>query len=398
MFWKTTRVVKVEDDNVLPAYSFLQSYNLKTLILPKTCKRVQSRALQQCEALESLVLGDDMEEFNWNALDDDASLTRMYILADRKVKISTEFAVWRWLCNNYNPTFDAFYVRPSQYEDYLMDDAYTGSSWQRTNNISTGIFTDDDDFTAFAAHAAATEEELSTVTSVKGWFNAHPNAKDLTPLRYTMVDTLDRATLAPLTKLEKVALPFTLTGMEDGLFENAKGLRYADFLICDSTDIVAGLHDGGFKRIGIDTDQTLVYVPGTYGESDGTNIVVSTADGNFSAKTFRLVDSLDYVVPYAFETDSVANSRPLLVASVPYTVCVPYKLKVPAYARAYQLSEHKGNALVFKEVKGELEAMKPYLPKVVGTERYYDLNGRQLPGRPTSKGVYIHNGKKIMVK
>ena len=33
-----------------------------------------------------------------------------------------------------------------------------------------------------------------------------------------------------------------------------------------------------------------------------------------------------------------------------------------------------------------------------GTERYYDLNGRQLPGKPTSKGVYIHNGKKIMVK
>ncbi|MBR7018530.1 MAG: hypothetical protein IKH99_06775, partial [Prevotella sp.] len=32
-----------------------------------------------------------------------------------------------------------------------------------------------------------------------------------------------------------------------------------------------------------------------------------------------------------------------------------------------------------------------------GTERYYDLNGRRLPAKPT-KGIYIHDGKKIMVK
>ena len=30
-----------------------------------------------------------------------------------------------------------------------------------------------------------------------------------------------------------------------------------------------------------------------------------------------------------------------------------------------------------------------------GTERYYDLYGRELPGKPES-GIYIHNGKKIM--
>ena len=369
MHYKTTRDLNVFEDNVLPAYSFLQAYNLRTLILPKTCKKVQSRALQQCEYMETLVIGDDMEEFNWNALDDNASLTRMYILANKKVKISTEFAIWRWLCNNYNPTFEAFYVRPSQYEDYLMDDAYTGSSWQRTNNISTGVFTDDDDFRAFASHATATVDELLTVSSVDGWFDAHPNVKDLTPLRYTMVDTLSKATLAPLTKLEKVALPVTLTGMENGLFENAKGLRYAEFLFCDSTEIVSQLRDGGFKRFGIDTERTLAYVPATYGESDGTNIVAETADGKFHAMAYRMIDTLDYVVPYAFQTDTIINTRALPVASVPYTVCVPYKMNVPAYARAYQLSERSGNNLIFREVTGELEPMRPYLVKVVGNKR-----------------------------
>ena len=365
----STRSTYVDKENVLPAYSFLQCYNLKTLILPRTCKEVRSRALQQCEDLEVLVLGDDLEEFNWNALDDDASLTRMYILSKKKVDISSEFAVWRWLCNNYNPTFDAFYVRPSLYKEYVSDNAYTGSSWQRTNNISHGVFADDDSFASFAAHAAATADDLRRVTSVDGWFDRYPGAKDLTALAYTSVDTLRKATLAPLTQLERIALPASLEYMEDGLLENANGLRYADFQFCDSTNIVSGLHNDGFKRLGIDTDKTLVYVPATYGESDGTNIVAATADGTFSAKAFRMVDSLDYLVPYAFEADSIINTRALPTSSVPYTVCVPYKLKVPAYSRAYQLSERSGNTLVFKEVTGELEAMRPYLLKVVGNKR-----------------------------
>ena len=32
-----------------------------------------------------------------------------------------------------------------------------------------------------------------------------------------------------------------------------------------------------------------------------------------------------------------------------------------------------------------------------GTERYYDLDGRELPGKP-EKGAYIHNGKKYIKK
>ena len=32
-----------------------------------------------------------------------------------------------------------------------------------------------------------------------------------------------------------------------------------------------------------------------------------------------------------------------------------------------------------------------------GTEHYYDLQGRELPGKP-NRGIYIHNGKKVVVK
>ncbi len=33
-----------------------------------------------------------------------------------------------------------------------------------------------------------------------------------------------------------------------------------------------------------------------------------------------------------------------------------------------------------------------------GTERWFDLSGRQLTGKPAKKGVYIHSGKKQVVK
>ena len=360
-------------ENELPKQAFQNAYNLKTLILPKTCRKVNECALQGCEALKTLVIGDDMEDFNWNALDPDTKFTRIYILAKKKVNISPDLAIWSRLCNDYNPTFDAFYVRPSLYQDYVADANYTGSSWQRTNNVKKGDFEDDASFCAFAAHAAATKDELAAITTVEGWFDRHPGVKDLTSLKYTAVELLSKATLAPLTQLEQVALPVTLTGMEDGLFENAKHLRYADFLLCNSTDMVASLRDGGFAKYGINTQQTLAYVPATYGETDETNVVVTvsggSAAGTLRTKTYRLTDSLSYVVPYAFEAEQIENARIMQKDAVPYTICLPYKLEVPTGARAYGLSQRTGSKLVFEEVKGELEAMKPYLLKVVGNKR-----------------------------
>ena len=347
-------------DNTLPQHAFLRAYSLKTLILPKSCTTVNTRAMQECEGLEVLVIGDDMKDFNWSALDDDAMLTRLYILAEKKVKMSSDLYIWRKLCNNYNPTFDAFYVRPSLYEDYLLDDAYTGSSWQRTNNISKGAFDDDESFCVFASHAAATIDDLAQVYSVNGWFNSHTGVRDLTYLGYTSVDSLHAADIQPLTKLEKIMLPVTLTGMEDDLFTNAQNLCYVDMLLCDSTDIIADMKTRGFSRLGIDSLQTLVFVPYTYGISDGTNIVVGDST-SLSAQAFRLIDGRDYCVPYAFKTDNVEYTRTLAKSDVPYTICLPYDLPVPDGAKAYKLSGRSTNELIFTETLETLEAMHPYL-------------------------------------
>lgn len=51
--------------------------------------------------------------------------------------------------------------------------------------------------------------------------------------------------------------------------------------------------------------------------------------------------------------------------------------------------------LVFDEATGVNEVIGV---KEVNDGSWYDLNGRKLNGMPTKKGVYILNGKKVVVK
>ena len=357
----------IHSDNELPSYAFLQAYNLKSLVLPKTCTKIYTRALQQCEALETLVLGDDLVDFNWSSLDDDAMLTRLYIMAKKKPKMDVDAWLIRQLHNNYNPTFDAFYVRPSLYNEYLSDRAYT-HDLQRTSLISKGVFDDDDSFCAFARHAAATQDDLAGITDVKGWFDAHPGAKNLTPLKYTSIDSLKTATVEKLTQLECIALPKTLKDIDKNVFQKNTKMRYVDFLQCSDADLLRSLRYGAQSNLGLNEERTLVYMPAAYDNIGETNVIVDKG-GQFKTEKFHLIDSLDYLVPYAFEANQIANTRKLAVSKVPHTVCLPYSMALPAGAVAYQLSKRDANKLVFEEVtSSNMEALHLYLVVVDGKQ------------------------------
>jgi hypothetical protein len=378
----TTRTVHVDAYNVLPAYAFLQAYQLKTLILPKTLREIRSRAIMQCEALQTVVIGDSIETINWSAFDDDVSLTRLYLLAEKKPELDADNFVWRNLCNNYNPTFDAFYVRPSLYNDYISDNAYVGSSWQRTNNISTGLCKDDDAFAAFAAHAAATEDDLGDVTSVEGWFRGHENLTDLTPLRYTLVDSLKAADMKPLTKLTRIAMPMPLAHIEENSFADAKGLRWADFMMCDST-VIDQVRNGGLRNVGL-PENVLCFMPSKYGETDEVNVIVGDTTSVLNCATYRLVDGLDYDVPYAFKAAQVENTRTLAKSNAPYTICLPYALDIPTGAKAYKMSGRSSNELIFTQTFDRLEALQPYL---IWADQSEATLGTAAADIPTSGGM-----------
>ncbi len=47
---------------------------------------------------------------------------------------------------------------------------------------------------------------------------------------------------------------------------------------------------------------------------------------------------------------------------------------------------------------GDPTAIQGVKSSVSGTAPWFDLNGRRLPSAPTKKGLYIHNGKKIVIR
>ena len=223
---------------------------LKTLILPKTCKEVERQAFLECTNLETVVFGDATEEIDWTCFDDDSQLTYTYFLCTKKPKISIDFRYW--INNNYSPTCDALYVRPSLYRDYLDDPEYTeeNGSVKYTNMISKGVFNDDEAFCAFGQHAVTSINDLVTVKSVDGWFDNHNAIKDLTSLRYTKVGRLKKADFQKLTQLERLALPINTDSIEADAFQNAPNLRFVDFLAVEAS-LVNKLKDGGLKKLGI---------------------------------------------------------------------------------------------------------------------------------------------------
>ena len=363
------------DYDILPGDAFGECYSLKTLILPRSCKEVRTRAFIQCEYLETLVIGDECEKFNWNSLDDCASMTRMYILSRKKMEMDQDNWLVRAAFNNYSPTFDAFYVRPSLYNEYVADNAYTGSQ-QRTNNISSGAFKDDESFAAFAAHAAATEDDLRQVSDISGWFRGHETAVDLNALQYTSIDSLRTADMAPLTLMRNITLPDSIKGVGKDAFKNATGLRYVDMSKCaEYAPTLAS--EGGVRSLGIG-ENTLAYVPAEYGKTADVNVAVSDGSG-FKAQTFRLVDGQDYCVPFAVTADKVENTRTLAKSAVPYTVCLPYALDIPTDAKVYRLSGRSDNELIFAQHTGSMEAMEPYLVWTENTDALLSTANTTLP-------------------
>jgi hypothetical protein len=294
-------------------------------------------------------------------------------MAKKKPKLDVDCWLVRQLYNNYNPTFNAFYVRPSLYNEYLSDRAYT-HELQRTNLISKGVFDDDDSFCAFARHAAATQDDLAGVADVKGWFDAHPGAKNLTPLKYTCIDTLKTATVEKLTQLECIALPMTQKYVEKNVFQKNTKMRYVDLLQCRDADLMSSLRHDAQGHLGLNEERTLVYMPAAYDNIGETNVIVDKG-GQLKTEKYNLIDSLDYLVPYAFEANQITNTRKLTVSKVPYTVCLPYSMALPAGAVAYQLSKRHANKLVFEEVtSNNMEALHTYHVVVDGKQSQGQVN------------------------
>lgn len=109
----------------------------------------------------------------------------------------------------------------------------------------------------------------------------------------------------------------------------------------------------------------------------------------------------------------IGNSEPKKITqSVRGTVDVSYNVKEPTYVYIYASTEDGSAARLNRAPSAEANSVLLYGYKVnidvTGIEglktskveglKYYDLSGRRIDGKPTKKGVYIINGRKVLVK
>ena len=93
------------------------------------------------------------------------------------------------------------------------------------------------------------------------------------------------------------------------------------------------------------------------------------------------------MLPYILQSDGNWHKVP---NNQPRAYIGPFR----AYFQAASASATRMLSMVFEDNGEATDIQQIRTIDADGTERYFDLNGRLLPGKPQS-GVYIYKGKKI---
>ena len=198
-----------------------------------------------------------------------------------------------------------------------------------------------------------------------------------------------------------ICLPFTLTASEvNEHLENPAGLMTLSSSSFDSTTGTLTLNFSNELENGIVAGKPYIVKWTTTGDDlvnpVFTGVTISDATANVST---------DYV-------DFIGTYSPERITRTGYSVnaCRAYfQLKngltagdAQQQARAFVLNFGDGTTSLSEElrVKSE-EFLSPEGESVARNATaagWYTLDGRKLQGKPTKKGLYIHNGKKVVIK
>ena len=346
----------IEEDNVAPVRMFYNCNNLKTIIMPRTATKLDDYALNTMASLETIVVGDNVTSIEDKAFGDASNLKTIIFLGGAAETASDFFDDnIEGDCNKV----DNMYVPKSEKENFTKDAAYT----KHTNKISSPY----DDvylFRALGCKGIVTEDDLSTVDDIDGWFDRFTGITDLSPLKNTVITELKASNVDDLSQLQYIALPSTLTKIENYAFYYNPWLRWADLSACENLN--ADIDKLSFTRL------ALVYVPESFGTQTADNVVYGASNALKCAK-FVLTDTHDYDVPKAFTADAVTFERTFPDSISALTL--PFSCTVPDGFRAYQLetAASEYNEARFQEVE-TMNANEPYVIKRTASDAEFTVN------------------------
>ncbi len=348
----------ISDDNVVPEKMFYNCNNLETVILPRTATEIEDYALNTMSSLKTIVVGDNVTEIGDKAFGDASNLHTIIFLGNAPETASDFFD--DNIEGDINKV-DNIYVRKSKLNGFTSSTDLA----KHTNSISF-TFEDEEFFRALASHGYATEDELAAVDSVAGWFCKFNGINDLTPLKKSVIISLQANDINSLTNLKRIALPSTMRQIEDNAFAGNNTLAWVDLSECNSLT--------GFdaENLGL-ASGTLLYAPDSVGSQTTDNVVYSDSEGNLQCAKYNLTGTRDYDVPKAFTAKAVSFDREFTDSIT--TLTLPFSCTVPDGFHFYELetavSEY--NEARFQEV-ANIEANKPYVVKVTSTDAQFEAN------------------------
>ena len=355
---------RINEDNVVPKDMLWNCDNLETVILPRTATELDYEACYDMASLKTLVIGDKTKEIANDALGENRKLQTIIFLCESKPKLNGD--AFTDPIEGANRRVEKMYVRKELANDYHNDSEYSGHA----NQITTG-FSDINQFRAFGCKGIASEDDLAGVTTVEGWFNNFPNLTMLGLLNKTKITGISKNTFSKATGLQQVALPATMSTIEDGAFSANANLHWLDISKCDA------LKNTDVSKYGVN-DSALVYVPESFGEQTADNVV----DGTLHCAKYNLAASHDYDVLKAFTADKVVFGRQF-VKDGKYTITLPFTASVPSGFKAFKLSSDADDKLTFKRV-ASVEAYMPYV-LIAETDGNLNISGETTVKETTNR-------------
>ncbi len=340
---------KIENDNEVPKDMFWGCDNIETLILPRTATKLNYEACYDMYSLKTLVIGDNTTYIGDDALGECRKLQQIIFLCSSMPTFDSDAFTDK--IGNDDRKVGNMYVRKNLVQAFSNEHECNSHA----NNISAG-FADIEQFRAYGCKGIGSEDDLSSVTKLDGWFDNFPGITNLDNLNRTKITSIGKDIVGNLKNLQQIALPSTITSIEKDAFKENTNLHWVDLSDCDSLK-------SAIETFGIAKD-ALVYQPESFGSSTATNVVSGKA-GSLRCEDFYLSDQFDYDVPKAFTAGKVTFGR----AFTPYTynsITLPFDVDLSKMTDSF-----KGYALDVTETKsGELHfsptmALKANTPYVV---------------------------------